>query len=187
MRSQIAEVASSTGATEAVESARASLSSLVSIETIILFFEAANLRSEILPDRYAFTIPSLPVLNTSPYPVALPDLFLLLTSSFWQPFTLWLATALVVPLTFAYFFNLTARPRSRGTQKFEYQFDPLTFNVAKAILTYAVFAGGATFWGLVDLESVARIRSAAAGGWEGIVGGCAVGALATVYEAIIRK
>ncbi|KFZ17158.1 hypothetical protein V502_04723 [Pseudogymnoascus sp. VKM F-4520 (FW-2644)] len=183
----VTEIASSTGATEAVESARASLSSLLSIETIILFFEAANLRSEILPDRYAFSIPSLPILNTKQYPVALPDLFLLLTSSFWQPFTLWLATALVVPLAFAYFFNLTARPRSRGAQRFEYQFDPLTFNVAKAIITYAVFSGGATFWGLVDLESVARIRSAAAGGWEGIVGGCAVGALATVYEAIIRK
>ncbi|KFY09280.1 hypothetical protein V492_05546, partial [Pseudogymnoascus sp. VKM F-4246] len=186
LRSQIVDVAASTGATEAVESARASLSSLLSIETIILFFEAANLRSEILPDRYAFTIPSLPLLNTAPRPVALPDLFLLLTSSFWQPFTLWLATAFLAPLAFAYFFNLTGR-RSRGGQKFEYQFDPLTFNVAKAIITYAVFAGGATFCGLVDLESVARIRSAAAGGWEGIVGGCAVGALATVYEAIIRK
>lgn len=187
IRSQLVEVAASTGATEAVESARASLSSLLSIETIILFFEAANIRSEILPDRYAFSIPSLPILNTRPYPVSLPDLFLLLTSSFWQPFTLWLATALVVPLAFAYFFNLTARPRSRGAQRFEYQFDPLTFNVAKAILTYAVFSGGATFGGLVDLESVARIRGAAAGGWQGIVGGCAVGALATIYEAIIRK
>lgn len=172
-------------AIEAAESTRASLSSLLSIETLILSFEAVNLRSEILPDRYAFTIPSIPILHTAPLPVALPDLFLLVTPSFWQPFTLWLATALVAPLAFAYFFNLTGR-HSRGTQRFEYQFDPLTFNVAKAIITYAVFAGGYTFFGLVDLESIRRICSAAAGGWEGIVGGCAVSALATVYEALIK-
>ncbi|KFX95845.1 hypothetical protein O988_05600 [Pseudogymnoascus sp. VKM F-3808] len=170
-------------AIEDAESTRASFSSLLWIETVILSFEASNLRSEILPDFEAFTIPSIPILHTAPLPVSLPDLFLLVTPSFWQPFILWLATALVAPLAFAYFFNLTGR-RSRGTQEFKYQFDPLTFNVAKAIITYSVFAGGYTFKGLVDLESVPRICSAAAGGWEGIVGGCAAGVLATVYEAI---
>jgi len=176
------------GVIEAAQSTRESLSSVVSVEFLILVFEAFNLRKEILADCYAFTIPALPVLRTSPHPVALPDLFLLLTPSFWQPFILWIATSLLIPLLFAYFFNLTARPRAgRAQQRFEYAFDPLTFNVVKAVITYAVYAQGVTFGGLVDLESVARIRAAAAGGWEGVVAGTAVGILVTFYEAIIRK
>lgn len=57
----------------------------------------------------------------------------------------------------------------------------------KALITYAVYAQDVTFGGLVDLESVARIRSASAGGWQGIVAGAGIGILVTFYEAIIRK
>jgi hypothetical protein len=161
------------------------LSSVITIESFILLFEGFNLRQEVLPNRHAFTFPSLPLLKSDPHPVNLPDFFLLLTGGFWSPTILWSFTSILVPLVAAYFFNLTTHSsRSKGHQ---YQFDPLTFNVVKALLAYVVYCEDYTFGGLVDLESVARIRAATAGGWQGIVGGAAIGVLYTFYEAVVRK
>lgn len=190
IRTALCDFTAASGVVEAAQSTRESLSTVVSVEALILLFEAFNLRKEVLGDRYAFTFPAIPVLRTAPHPVDLPDLFLLLTTSFWAPFLLWTATSLLVPLLFAYFFNLTARPHHAnaraGVQRFEYRFDPLTFNVVKAVLSYAVYAREAT-GGLVSLDSIERVRTSAAGGWEGIVTGCGIGVLVTFYEAIMRK
>jgi hypothetical protein len=89
----------------------------------------------------------------------------------------------------AYFVNLTSKPKSRSSHAshFNYAFDPLTFNVVKALLVYVVFAQDVTFCGLVNLEHVARINSAVYGGYQGVLVGTAIGALVTLYEAIIRK
>lgn len=186
IRHKISDVVENSGVVEAAQSTRESLSTVVSVEALTLLFEAYNLRPEILEDRYAFTIPTIPFLLNAPHAVNLPDLFLLLTSRFWQPAILWAATSFFVPLFFSYFFNLTSRP-SRNNTKFAYTFDPLTFNIVKALLAYAIYAQDMTFGGLVDLESVARIRSASAGGWQGIVAGAGIGILVTFYDAIIRK
>lgn len=183
---KINTLASNSGVIEAAESTRDVASSLISIEACILFLEAYYLRPEILENRYAFDFPSIPFIANEPCPVYVPDFFLLLTARFWSPFVLWAATSVFVPLVVSYFFNLTGRTR-RGERRFEYRVDPLVFNIVKAVITYAVYAQDVTFGGLVDLESVARIRSAVAGGWQGIVAGAAVGALCTMYEAIIRK
>src|SRR6202000_1623252 len=119
----------------------------------------------------------------------IPDLFLLLTSSFWGPATLYLFTTILVPLFAAYFVNLTSKPRSRSshTAHFNYAFDPLTFNIVKALLVFVIFGQDVTFGGLVDLEYVARINSALYGGWQGVLVGSGIGALVTLYEAIIKK
>lgn len=186
LRSRLSEVASNSGVIEAAESTRDIMSSTVTIEALTLLFEFYHLRPEILADRYAFDFPAIPLLTAAPHPVWIPDVFLLLTARFWSPFLLWVGTSLFVPLLFAYFFNLTARSR-RGVREFGYRFDPLTFNIVKAVVAYAVYAQDVTFGGIVDLESVARIRSALAGGWQGVVAGAAIGVLVTFYEAIIRK
>ena len=146
------------------------------------------LRKEILADRYAFSIPVIKYINNSEYAVKIPDLFLLLTSSFWGPATLWAFTTILAPLFAAYFVNLTGKPKSRShAAHFNYAFDPLTFNIVKALLVFVVFGQDVTFGGLVDLEYVARINSALYGGWQGVLIGTGIGALVTVYEAIIKK
>jgi hypothetical protein len=174
------------GIVEYTHATRETLSTVVAVETLIYAFELYNLRFEVLPDRYAFTIPAISFLGTNDYAVKIPDLFLLLTSSFWGPATLWIFTSLLIPLLAAYFFNLTSKPRARTTH-YNYSFDPLTFNVAKALLTFVIFGQDVTFGGLIDLEHVARINSALYGGWKGVIVGTGIGALFTLYEAVIKK
>ncbi|TVY93779.1 hypothetical protein LAWI1_G000585 [Lachnellula willkommii] len=188
LRSKVAGYYEKSGVIEGAEATRETLSSLTAIQGLIVLFELYRLRPELLPNRYAFTIPAIALLNTNPYPVKIPDLFLLLTSSFWGPATLWAFSSFLVPLAAAYFFNLTSKPRTRshGTS-FNYSFDPLTFNIAKALLTYVIFGQDVTFGGLVDLEYVARINSALYGGYKGILAGTGIGTLVTLYEAVLKK
>ena len=167
---------------------------MVSIEALILAVEAFGLRTGVLPLRYAFTLPALTGSGSSGWPVSLPDLFLLLTSSFWSPVTLWASTSFLVPLLFAYFFNLTLKTKSghTGTRVHQptqptHQVDPLSFNVAKALVTYLVYTQGVTFGGIFGAEAVETVRAAVPGGEKGILIGSAIGALTSLYEAILRK
>lgn len=188
MRSKVAGYYEQSGVVETAQATRENLSSITAIQGLVVLFELWNLRPELLPSRYAFTIPAIALLNTNPYPVKIPDLFLLLTSSFWGPATLWAFSSFLIPLAAAYFFNLTSKPRTRshGTS-FNYSFDPLTFNIAKALLTYVIFGQDVTFGGFVDLEYVARINSALYGGYKGVLSGTAIGTLVTLYEAVLKK
>jgi len=172
---------------------RESLSTVKSVVYLIAAFELYYLRPELLPDRFAFTIPAIRFLGTGDYPVQLPDMFALLTASFWSPALTWVLTSLLLPAFFGYFFNLSAanaptntRGRPRASQP-EYNVDPLTFSVAKAIATYVVYAQGVTFGGLVNPDSVARINSALYSGWKGVLVGTAVTGLSSVYDAVLKK
>jgi hypothetical protein len=176
------------GVVEKAQAAREILSTVVAVEFLISAVEAYQLRKEILADRYAFTIPAISLLRTSAYSVKLPDLFLLLTSSFWGPATLWAFTSLFIPLTAAYFFNLTSKPKTRSTtSSFNYTFDPLTFNIVKALLAAVVYGQDYTFGGLVDSEYVARINSSLYGGYQSVLVGTGIGALVTLYDAVLKK
>jgi hypothetical protein len=189
LRTRVSKAYKQSGLTETAEATRETLSTVVAIQVLVTAFELYSLRKELLADRYAFTIPSIALLGTGPYDVKIPDLFLLLTSSFWGPATLWAFTSFFVPLFAAYFFNLTAKPsrtRSHSTH-FTYAFDPLTFNIVKALLTFVVYGQDVTFGGLVDLEYVARINSALYGGWQGVLVGTGIGSLVTLYEAVLKK
>lgn len=186
IRAKAVDLYEESGVIELTQSTRETLSSVVSVEALIIAFELYKIRPEILADRYAFTIPAIALLKTDAYPVKIPDLFLLLTASFWGPALLWAFTAFIVPLTAAYFVNLTSKPKSRSSHAshFSYEFDPLTFNIVKALLVFVVFGQDVTFGGLVDLESVARINSALYGGWQGVLVGTGIGTLVTLYDAI---
>lgn len=189
LRNKVAQAYEDSGVIEITQAARETLSTVVAVEFIITAFEAFYLRKEVLSDRFAFTIPPIAFVRKSSYDVWVPDLFLLLTSSFWGPTTLWASTSLIIPLIAAYFFNLTGKPtRSRShTTHFNYTFDPLTFNIVKALLTFVIYGQDVTFGGMVDLEYVARINSALFGGWQGVLVGTGVGTLVTLYEAVLRK
>ncbi|KAI9649462.1 hypothetical protein NHQ30_002038 [Ciborinia camelliae] len=172
------------GVVEAVETARETVSTVVALEFIMLLSEALQLQPELLANKYAFTIPAIDSLSTSQYAVKIPDLFLLLTTSFWGPFSLWLSTSLLLPLVGAYLFNLTNKPSTRTKR---YSFDPLTFNIVKGLITFVVYGRAATLGGLVDLGHVARINSALYGGYESILLGTGIGILVTMYDAVLKK
>ena len=176
------------GVTDRAEGLRDILSSVVSVETVILLIEAFGLRTEVLPSRYAFTIPGIAALRTPDWPVFIPDLFLLLTSTFWAPFTLWLSTSLFVPLLFSYFFNLTIKTKGAiRSHSAAYKFDPLTFNLTKALLAYLVYYQGVKFGGLLGYNSVYKVEGSIPGGADGLLIGSAIGAIISVYEAVLKK
>lgn len=189
LRSKVSNLYEDSGIIEYAESTRESLSTVQAVQALVVLFELYNLRKEVLADRYAFTIPAINFITSAPYDVKIPDLFLLLTASFWGPVSLWAITTLIIPLVTSYFFNLTAKPsKTRShTPHFAYQFDPLTFSIAKALMTFVVFGQDVTFGGLIDLESVARINSAVYGGWKGVLTGTGITGLITLYDAIIKK
>ncbi|KAI9668945.1 MAG: hypothetical protein M1817_005168 [Caeruleum heppii] len=193
LRSKMSDVWDHYGVVERAEDLRESLSSVASIETIVLAVEAFGLRSEVLPLRYAFTIPAVATLRTSDVNVFLPDMFFLLTASFWSPFTLWFLTSIAVPLLFAYFFNLTLKHKSTHGHaraqltKASHVFDPLTFNLAKALTAFLVYSQEVKFGGLLGYETVDRVRQAIPGGTEGILIGAAVGAVTSLYDAALKK
>lgn len=216
VRARVASLYRESGAAEAAAAARARLSTVPAVLAAVALFELAALRREILPDRYAFTVPAVGLLGTPDYPVSLPDMFALVTAGFWVPALTWLLTSLVIPAVFGYFFNLSAAhsgglglgagagagggPRTRGggagrppsrqqhqQPQYEYAVDPLTFSLAKAVVTYVVYAQGATLGGLVSPDAVARINGALYSGWKGVLAGTAVAGVTALYDAVLKK
>ncbi|KAI1845178.1 hypothetical protein JX266_008725 [Neoarthrinium moseri] len=192
VKTRVASIYQESGITEATHATRESLSTVTSILFVISAFELWFLRPEVLPDRYAFTIPAISFLGTNDYPVLVPDLFLLLTSSFWSPTLLWLFTSTLLPTAVGYFFNLSVAHqsgrRTRASQQSpEYVVDPLTFSIVKALISFVVYGQKVTFGGWIDEESIARISSAVYGGYKGILVGTAITGLTSIYDAVLRK
>ncbi|KFA77598.1 hypothetical protein S40288_08405 [Stachybotrys chartarum IBT 40288] len=193
VRRRVSSIYQESGITEASNATRDALSTVTSVLFLVSAFELFFIRPEILANRYAFTIPAMSVVGTSDYPVYLPDMFLLLTSSFWSPALTWTLTSFVLPSFFGYFFNLSAqspagpRTRARIAAQPEYVVDPLTFSIAKAIISFVVYGQGATFGGLLSPLSIERLNNAVYGGYAGILTGAAVTGLVSIYDAVLRK
>ncbi|ROV92401.1 hypothetical protein VMCG_09103 [Cytospora schulzeri] len=191
IRGRVSSLYEESGFKEVSNNTRDALSTVTSILFCISGFELYNLRKEILPDRYAFTIPAIHALRTSDYAVAVPDMFQLLTGSFWSPALLWSLTSLIIPAICGYYFNLSAAHARSGSSKksqaSESVVDPLMFSIAKAVITYVVYQQGVTFGGWVDPISVARINSAIYGGWKGVITGALISGIASFYDAVLRR
>ncbi|KAG5953353.1 hypothetical protein E4U53_005897 [Claviceps sorghi] len=192
LRKRVTSVYHDTGITEASNATRETLSTVTSILFVVSAFELFFIRPEILANRYAFTVPAIHLLGTSDYPVYLPDMFLLLTSSFWSPALTWAFTSVVVPSIAGYFFNLGAtnhsgpRTRSRAAVH-DNVVDPLTFSIVKALISYVVYGQGVTFGGLLSETSIERLNQAVYGGYKGVLVGTAITGITSMYEAVLRK
>ncbi|KAI0148764.1 hypothetical protein GGR57DRAFT_229047 [Xylariaceae sp. FL1272] len=193
LRTRAKSIYKESGITEASNATRETLSTVSSVMLAVALFEAYFLRPEILADRYAFTIPAINFLGTSDYPVFIPDMFLLLTSSFWSPALLWAFTSFVLPSIAGYFVNLTTgsahhgRVTRRSAPTQDSAIDPLTFSIVKAIISFVVYGQGVTFGGWIDEKSIARINSAVYGGYKGVLVGAAITGIMSIYDAVLKK
>lgn len=187
MRQKVSDAWTASGMTERSDSLRAMLSSMKAVEALFFALEGACILHELVPMRYLTTVPAADALRLPEFAIKVPDLFILVDSSFWAPYSLWLLTNLLLPLGVAYFFNLSLNAaRGRGSAR-KSTFDPLSFNIAKALIAYRVYATQYTFCGFWSVFSVERVNDALPGQWAGVLTGTAIGAVGTLYEAILRK
>ncbi|RGP71047.1 hypothetical protein FLONG3_7280 [Fusarium longipes] len=192
VRQRVSSIYEESGITEVSHATRDTLSTVTSILFCVAGWELWNVRREILSNVYAFTIPAISTLGTPDYPVYVPDMFLLLTSSFWSPALTWILTSVIVPSFAGYFFNLSATspPPSRARPRpnhADYVVDPLTFSIVKALISFVVYGQGVNFGGLLSDLSIMRLENAVYGGYKGILTGTAITGLVSIYDAVLRK
>lgn len=193
MRKRVSSVYQESGITEGAQVTRNALSTVTSVLFLVSAVELYHIREGLLPSRFAFNIPAVSLLGTSDYPVYIPDMFLVLTSSFWSPALTWAFTSIFLPSLFGYFINLSSanntvpRTRSRAHEKAEHVVDPLAFSIVKALVSYLVYAQGLTFGGLLSEPSIARLSESVYGGWQGMLVGTAITGLFSLYDAVLRN
>ena len=166
------------------------VSSVVGVESVILLVESFCLQRRMIPWRYAGDVPSSTIIGTSSHALFLPDFFVLLTDVYWSTTLLWAFSNFLLPLAVSWLFNLTLRPVVRhGVTKIKprMRFDPMTFNVIKALLAWLVFSRGARFYGLFSNETVDLVAQGMPAGYSGVLIGSSIGILASLYDAAQRK
>jgi hypothetical protein len=198
MREGLETAWTDSGVVEYQHAVRSALSSLKAVETIVLLLEGGSMLKELVPLRYLTTTPAVEAIHLPSLPIKVPDLFVLLSGSFWAPFTLWLLSGLILPLIAAYFINLSyqaatggsggvRRGRSSSVASDRASFDPLTFNIAKALLVYKVYVDHFGFFDLFSHYTIAKVNASVPGHWGGMLTGTAIGVIGTLYEAILHR
>ncbi|PYH88696.1 hypothetical protein BO71DRAFT_413900 [Aspergillus ellipticus CBS 707.79] len=190
----ISEAWSGSGVQERSDSLRSNLSSVKSVSVLLVVLEAISLVRVLFPLRFVATL-DLKTAYIPAVPLKVPDVFVLVESAFWAPLSLWLLTNLALPLTVGYFFNISlqsARPsgpasNTRRSRAIHTSFDPLSYHIAKALVTYVVYGSGFTFWNVYAPNTLEIVDKAVLGRWPGTLTGSAIGVIATLYEAILRK
>lgn len=181
---------------EWIDNTRELLSSSVTINIIGLLIEAHGLRAELLPNKLLAEISPIPYLKATRTPIYVPDLFQLLSLSFWAPFTLWLLVSTILPATVSYFINLPlkqlphhnyATRRASIRNDPQKQFDPFVFNLAKGLISYLVLAQHFQFLNLFQHYTVALVNDAIPGGYRTILTSTGLAAVVSMYEAVLRK
>jgi hypothetical protein len=148
-----------------------------------------SLLTVILPWWYAFDLPAIRAVGLPSYAVKIPDILALLTPEFWRPIFLWSSVNVLIPLTFAYFFNLTVHTVRRNNARVRvvrYNYDPFTFNVAKSLLVSTVY-GGNILHGYVSDHTVHTVEDSTYGGMSSMLMGCYVCGLYSLWQAMQRR
>jgi len=179
---------------EGAEGVREVLSSVVGVEAAVLLVEAYGLQRHTLPWSITVPVPEIKLLGTKPFSIYGPNFFQLLGTPFWSVSLLWASTSLIIPLLFSYFFNLTlqskahaAAAKQSSVRKATNTFDPLTFNVAKGLLAWLVYAQGFRFWGLYDVDTIIAVNGSVPFGSQGMLIGAGIGIIVSLYDAILKK
>lgn len=165
-------------------------SSVVGVETVILLLEGFCVQRRMIPWRYAFDLPASRVVGTPSTSIFLPDFFVLLTDVYWSTTLLWAISAFWIPLAVSWLFNLTMRPVIRHgavTSSPRMHFDPLMFNVVKALLAWMIWSLGARFFGTFSDQTVDLVTQSMPAGYPGVMVGAFIGMLVSLYDAAQRK
>jgi hypothetical protein len=158
------------------------------INAIVAAVEFSGLRRAVFPLIAEETVE---LRGYGPYAYWRPNVSVLFSGVFWAPTTLWLLTSVVLPLVFAYFFNLTftsPRPPSKRPKPLR-EFDPLTFSIVKALAAWLVYSPSATFrfGGLYSKATVSVVQDFVYGGYFGLYVGSAIGVLTSLYDHLSYK
>lgn len=127
--------------------------------------------------------------------VPYPGLFALVEPNFWAPFSLWSLTSVILPLAIAYFINIPlkishahpTRRRAAIQEKPLLQFDPVIFNVAKALIAYLVYAQQFDLFGLYQQHTISTVDVSVFGGYAGMITSAGIAGLVALYEAVLKK
>lgn len=196
LRSSLQKAYKKTQIHEVADATRDLLSSPLTVSVLGILLEAYGLRAQILPNKLLTEVPAIPYVRSQKTPVNVPDLFLLLDSKFWSPFSLWALTSVVLPALIAYFINLPlkAHPahsystrRAAIQSNSQMQFDPFIFNLAKGLLAYLVFAQHGTLGGLYHNFTVTTVNESILGGYCAILVSAGLGAAVSLYDAVLKK
>lgn len=171
------------------------LSSSVTINILAIILEAYGLRASILPNKLFLEIAPVPYIKSTKTPVYVPDLFQVLSTSFWAPLALWILTTLVTPALASYFINLPLKQlpgHNYGTRRAsikhspQMQFDPFIFNLTKGLLAFLVFAGHLRL-GIFQNYTIALVNNSIPGGYSGLLITSGLGAIVSLYAAVLKK
>lgn len=176
------------GIPESIAYLRETCSSLAAVHATFLLVEAYRLQTRVLPWKYAFDIPYSPVFGTPEMTVWLPDLFYLLTPTFWGPTLTWATFSIAIPLAVSYFYNLTVHTVKRNNARVRvvrYNYDPLVFNITRSLLAYLVYSVHILFPYISDTTTELLVQSQY-GGMNGFMIGPLISGILSVWEATQR-
>lgn len=188
----MSEVYKASGVSEYVDNVRGAVSSTASIESIAILIEFIGLINELLPRKTLFMFPAIDALGMPEWPVASNDVFMLITPQFWSAFGLWSLTSVILPLTAAYFFNLALKAKHGEVRHSRHshpaaQYDPLSFNLSKALVTWLVYSKDLAYFGTPSQVTKQRIDYSVPGGYQGVLVASGIGVITSLYEAALRK
>ncbi|KIX04090.1 uncharacterized protein Z518_07643 [Rhinocladiella mackenziei CBS 650.93] len=196
LRTSISHAYEQTQITEFADATRDLLSSPLALSVIAILLEGYGLRAQILPNKLLTEVPAIPYVKSTKTPINVPDLFLLLDSKFWSPFSLWTLTSFILPALISYFINLPlkAHPSHTYTTRratlqanAQMQFDPFIFNLAKGLIAYLVYAQHFSLGGLYQHFTIATVNEAIPGGYVAMLTSSGLGAAVSLYEAVLKK
>jgi len=194
IRTSISHAYERTRFQEYSDSLRDYSSSTAAINIIAILIEAKGLREVLIPFNAVASI-SPTIFTSEPTQIYMPDLFVLLSTAFWGPFSLWLLTTLLLPALASYFINLplaqlpSHSPARRASIKSHPRitFDPFVFNVTKGLVAYAVFALRYQVIRFYENADIELVNLSMPGGYHGLLISSGVGAAASLYEAVLKK
>ncbi|KAK4948597.1 hypothetical protein LTR10_012601 [Elasticomyces elasticus] len=196
IRTSISHAYDETHIHEYSDAARDYLSSPLTVTILATLLEAYALRATVLPNKLLTEVPAIPYIKSTRTAISVPDLFLLLDSKFWAPFSLWALTSLILPALISYFINLPlkAHPshnystRRAATQhNAQMQFDPFIFNLAKGVIAYIVYAHHFNLGGIYQHFTIATVNESILGGFFAVIVSSGIGAAVSLYEAVLKK
>lgn len=168
--------------------ARVELSSVTGVHFTILLLESFALHYATVPWNFAGEVPSL--FGFPSFPIFLPDLFVLLTHHYWAPSLLWATMSFWLPLATGWLFNLSLKLKKRdGYEAWQpkYRIDPLTFSIAKALLSWMVYYKGNRLYGTFSDETVQTLELAMPYGYSGAMAAAYIGIATSVWDGIQGK